>query len=190
MPDQDCEARDRALSTCGIILAAVGLLLILILISPAPAADLRDPGLPDPVRTPGSINPKVTQGNIKRTICKSGWTKTVRPSNGYFRDLKLHQIEEYGYRDKRLGAYEEDHLISLQLGGHPRDPKNLWPQPYAGKWGAPVKDVIETELKRRICKGEITLSDAQTLIAGDWRYPYCKYVRKPKPGLCEDGAPK
>jgi hypothetical protein len=24
--------------------------------------------------------------------------------------------------------YEEDHLISLELGGAPRDPKNLWPQ--------------------------------------------------------------
>ena len=35
--------------------------------------------LPDPRCTPGSIDPIVTQGNIRSTICKSGWTATVRP---------------------------------------------------------------------------------------------------------------
>lgn len=147
-------------------------------------------GLPDQVCTPGVANPKVTQETIKRTICKPGWTKKIRPANAYFRELKIHQLDEYGFEDKALDHYEEDHLISLQLGGHPRDPKNLWPQPYAGKWGARVKDVIETELKRRVCKGEIILPDAQGLISGDWRYPYCQYVSKPKEGLCEDGVPR
>jgi len=31
------------------------------------------------------------------------------------------------YVDKAPSHYEEDHLISLELGGNPRDPKNLWP---------------------------------------------------------------
>ena len=40
----------------------------------------RDHGqLPDPRCTPGSVDPDVTQANIGSTICKSGWTKTVRP---------------------------------------------------------------------------------------------------------------
>ena len=26
--------------------------------------------------------------------------------------------------------YQEDHLISLELGGNPTDPRNLWPEPY------------------------------------------------------------
>ena len=26
--------------------------------------------------------------------------------------------------------YQEDHLVSLELGGHPTDPRNLWPEPY------------------------------------------------------------
>jgi hypothetical protein len=167
------------------------LLAVCLLAHPASAADIppRDPGLPDPILTPGATNPDVTQANIKSTICKPNWTKTVRPSNGYFRDLKIHQLEEYGLADKALGHYEEDHLISLQLGGHPRNPKNLWPQPYNVKWGARIKDVIESELKRRVCKGEITLPAAQAAISEDWRVPYCRYVRNPKPGLCEKGNP-
>ena len=41
----------------------------------------RDKGLlPDARCTPGITYVKVTQGNIGRTICKSGWTNTVRPT--------------------------------------------------------------------------------------------------------------
>jgi hypothetical protein len=35
--------------------------------------------------------------------------------------------------------YEEDHFISLELGGHPRDPKNLWPE----MWGTPGTPLTE-----------------------------------------------
>jgi hypothetical protein len=77
---------------------------------------------PDKFMTPGATNPGVTQANIRRTICKAGWTKTIRPPSSYTTALKLQQIVEYGYRDRKSGSYEEDHLISLQLGGHPQDP--------------------------------------------------------------------
>jgi hypothetical protein len=132
---------------------------------------------PDRFRTPGATNPKVTQANIGRTICRSGWTKTIRPPSSYTDRLKRQQIVEYGYSDKKLGSYEEDHLISLQLGGHPRDPENLWPQPYAGKCGALVKDVIETKLKRLVCARQITLARAQEMIAENWVGAYIQYVR-------------
>ena len=35
--------------------------------------------LADPVRTPGVLNPDVTPGTIRSTICKKGWTATIRP---------------------------------------------------------------------------------------------------------------
>ncbi len=133
--------------------------------------------LPDPFRNPGLTNPDVTQANIKRTICKSGWTKTIRPPTSYTNNLKRQQIAEYRYRDKKLASYEEDHIISLQLGGHPRDPRNLWPQPYNVTCGARVKDVIETKLKRMICAGDITLIQAQQMIAVNWVAAYSQYVR-------------
>lgn len=132
--------------------------------------------LPDPVRTPGVTNPDVTQENIKQTICVSGWTKTIRPPSSYTTDLKKKQIKEYRYRDKSLGSYEEDHLISLQLGGHPTDPQNLWPEPYNTRCGARIKDVVETRLKRMVCAEKISLADAQKAIATNWIAAYKTYV--------------
>ena len=54
--------------------------------------------------------------------------------------------------------YKEDHLISLELGGHPTDPRNLWPEPYPR---ASAVDRIENELNRRVCSRSLTLADAQ-----------------------------
>jgi hypothetical protein len=87
------------------------------------------PDLPDAAATPGKINPVVTQGNIKPTICTSGWTKTIRPPASYTTKLKLQQLNSGPYKSN-LGpaAFEEDHLISLEIGGYPTDQKNLWPQ--------------------------------------------------------------
>ncbi len=39
---------------------------------------------------------------------------------------------EYGYADRNPAHYQEDHLVPLELGGAPRDPRNLWPQPNDG----------------------------------------------------------
>lgn len=148
------------------------------------AALARD--LPDPERTPGAINPDVFQGNIQQTVCASGWTRTIRPPTSYTNQLKREQIAEYGYKDKRLSSYEEDHLISLQLGGHPTDARNLWPQPYRGRCGARIKDVLETRLKRLVCEKEMALADAQRAIATDWVAAYRKYVNKEGCPLLED----
>ncbi len=131
--------------------------------------------LPDPKLTPGAINPEVTQENINDTICVRGWTKTIRPKVSYTNKLKLQQMAELGL----LGDphdYEEDHLISLELGGHPTDPHNLWPEPWTGDLGARRKDVLENRLKSLVCKNIIPLREAQTAIAADWVLAYKKYV--------------
>jgi hypothetical protein len=147
----------------------VGIALLLI----AGAAFAR---LPNHTRTPGVTNPDVTQASIHQTICVPGWTKTIRPPSSYTTKLKTQQIGEYRYKEKRLAEYEEDHLISLQLGGHPTDPQNLWPQPYRIKCGARVKDVLETRLKKMICEGKISLAQAQKEIATNWIAAYKKYI--------------
>ena len=80
--------------------------------------------------TPGVVNPDVTQATIAETICRRGWTRTIRPPVDYTNELKLEQMKAY----RRAGSpsdYQEDHLISLELGGHPTDPRNLWPEPLA-----------------------------------------------------------
>ena len=133
--------------------------------------------LPDPKITPGAINPEVTQETINRTICVSGWTKTIRPSVSYTNKLKKQQMAAMGLTGAP-NLYEEDHLISLELGGNPTDPKNLWPEAWGdmNSWGAHKKDVIETHLKSMVCKGQITLAEAQHAIATDWIAAYKQYI--------------
>ncbi len=120
--------------------------------------------LPDANCTPGSINPNVTQDNINQTICVRGFTKTIRPDASYTNKLKAEQMTAYGYTDS-IHAHEEDHLISLELGGSPDDPKNLWPEPDASP---NPKDKVENYLHAAICDGRIALHDAQVRIATDW----------------------
>jgi hypothetical protein len=142
--------------------------------SPSPPLAEHHPGLPNPELTPGAVNPAVTPETIDRTICKVGWTATVRPPSSYTSALKLAQILQYGYADRNPSHYQEDHLVPLELGGAPRDPRNLWPQPNVATLpdgtsiGADAKDGLEDELKRRVCARTLELSDAQRMIAGDW----------------------
>jgi hypothetical protein len=128
--------------------------------------------LPDPVCTPGAVNPDVTQDTIDSTICVSGWTATVRPPTSYTNALKVKQIAEYGYSDTSTSDYEEDHFIPLELGGAPRDPRNLWPEPHYSSDDSGntsyTKDQVENKLKKAVCNGSTDLSDAQNAIATDW----------------------
>lgn len=120
--------------------------------------------------TPGAINPQVTQANIASTICRKGWTATVRPPESYTENLKRAGLVSYGEHGP-LSAFEEDHLIALELGGSPADPGNLWPEPHvvAGNRGSYVKDAEETALNRAVCGGRMTLAAAQARILADWR---------------------
>lgn len=107
--------------------------------------------------TPGVLNPDVTEATIRDTICKAGWTKTIRPPVSYTNGLKQMGLERYGLRGP-LSSFQEDHLISLELGGSPTDPRNLWPEPYPR---ASALDQIENELNHRVCSGALTLAQAQ-----------------------------
>ena len=137
---------------------------------------------PDPAVTPGATNPAVTQATIHRTICKAGWTKTIRPPASYTNSLKVVQLRAMKTTDKSPTHYEEDHFISLELGGHPRDPRNLWPEMWgthatpltargpfpAHLVGAKSKDAVENALHRAVCSGSMSLRDAQHIIVTDW----------------------
>jgi hypothetical protein len=111
--------------------------------------------------TPGVANPAVTQSNIGRTVCRAGWTSTIRPPSSYTSALKLRQMRQYR-ENGPPSSYEEDHLISLELGGHPTDPRNLWPEPIAR---ARAVDSIENQLHAAVCAGTMTLAQAQSRIS-------------------------
>lgn len=130
--------------------------------------------LPDPQVTPGAIDPEIvadlsgahrTVDGAEANICAKGFTtKAFRHTD---ESLKKKVCEEYGSDtgcpDAEHG--EIDHLIPLEIGG--RDViQNLWWQ------RAPayrIKDYkVEDKLKKLVCSGKITLSNAQSCIRSDW----------------------
>ena len=149
---------------------------------------------PNPKLTPGLVNLDITQANIDQTICNPQWsTKSIRPPVTYTNDLKAKQLAHPNYKDKNPSHYEEDHFISLEIGGHPRDPRNLWPEPWgtpaqpltsigpfpAHLVGAKTKDAVENQLHKEVCDGTLTLRQAQGIIATDWFKYYRDHVLKP-----------
>jgi hypothetical protein len=134
--------------------------------------------LPDHAATPGAVDPAVTQADIGSTICRTGYTATVRPDAAYTTAVKLSQLRAgYSYRgDTRAADYEEDHLIALELGGSPTSAKNLWPEPYAARDGARVKDKIENKLHELVCSRTLSLRSAQRAIAANWWAAYRSYM--------------
>jgi len=137
------------------------------------------PFLPKPELTPGAADPRVTQEDIHQTICVSGYTGTVRPPESVTEPMKKQSIRDYGLADQRLGDYEYDHLIPLEVGGAPKDTKNLWPEPLSGTWNAHIKDKLENKLNQLVCDGQLDLATAQQAIAGNWIAAYLKYIGTP-----------
>ena len=119
--------------------------------------------LPDPRCTPGSIDPAVTQADIHSTICRSGYTKTVRPPEAQTERFKF-DVAYVAYGDPHSEKTELDHLVSLELGGS-NDATNLWPEtpPTPNP-----KDKVENALTHAVCSGRVTLAAAQGAIASDW----------------------
>jgi hypothetical protein len=128
---------------------------------------------PDWRCTPGTVNPAVTQTTIGSTICRPGWTSTVRPRVSITEPEKFASMAAYGLRGP-ASAYEYDHLVPLELGGAVNDPRNLWPEPdfsTSGFYRNP-KDRLENALKRMVCRGEMVLAQAQRRIATNWVTAY------------------
>lgn len=136
---------------------------------------------PELTITPGVAASDVTQENIRTTICTPGFTQPPRrPPSSYTDNLKVVGFDQYGLSDRKKSDYEEDHLISLELGGDPKDAKNLWPEAYHASipdGGARYKDKVEKYLNLQVCHGQMTLADAQNAIVADW---YKVYQSMPK----------
>jgi hypothetical protein len=127
--------------------------------------------LPDARCTPGAIDPAVTQGNLRATICRPGYSRSVRPSEWITEREKVASLNAYGDRGP-VHDYEYDHLVSLELGGARNDARNLWPEPGASP---NPKDSLENRLHARVCDHELTLAAAQLLVSRDWVSAYRRY---------------
>lgn len=133
--------------------------------------------LPNPTFTPG------VTANVPN-VCAVKWGKDERhiteAMKKHVADL-YHVPPESITRDKKhhihyhWPSYEFDHLISRELGGAD-DESNLWPQPRFGVWNAHRKDVLENKLHALVCRGELTLEEAQTAIRTNWIDAYRRFV--------------
>jgi hypothetical protein len=120
--------------------------------------------LPDPACTPGAVNPKVTPDTLGTTICRTGYTKSIRPPKAITNAEKRANAAAYG-NSGPLSGMEYDHLVPLELGGDPNDARNLWIEPQASP---NPKDAVESQLHQLVCDGAVSLSAAQDAIATDW----------------------
>ncbi len=142
-----------------LVAAIVAVVLLIHVLHRSPAAPAQFAARP--ALTPGALNPDVTPATIRQTICSRGWTATVRPPSSYTSELKLEQMRVYGFAGSPAD-YEEDHFISLELGGAPHDPKNLWPE---RRPQANTVDLVENDLNAQVCSGQLSLADAQRKLA-------------------------
>jgi hypothetical protein len=138
-------------------------------------------GLPDLACTPGATDPRVTQENLRSTICRRGYTITVRPPLSVTDPIKRERIAAYGLTGQPQGGCALDHLVPLQLGGAPENVANLWPEPWNGDANAHMKDAVETFLNREVSRGAMPLAEAQREIAADWLAVYRSRRLSPAP---------
>jgi hypothetical protein len=104
-------------------------------------------------------------------ICTPGYAESARDVP----ESEKHAVyDRYGVVDVPY-AHEVDHLVSLEIGGS-NSSSNLWPEPYAGKWGARTKDQVENALHDLVCSGRLGLRAAQRIEAANWVAAYKRYV--------------
>ena len=109
---------------------------------------------PDPRCTPGASDPRVTRAEIASTICRSGYTRSVRPPESVTYVEKRASMRAYGDHGSSR-RYEYDHLIPLELGGAPNP-----------------KDALENRLREQVCDRALSLAAARRAIASDWVAAY------------------
>jgi hypothetical protein len=145
------------------------------------------PAIDMPVRR---LTPGVALNVSAGQVCVPGYASSVRNVSSSLKD----DVYARYNRAHVPYAHEVDHLISLSLGGS-NDLRNLWPEPYKGRWGALTKDRLEYRLHAMVCAGEIRLKAAQRQESRNWVAAYRRYVSRalpPKPDTPSapgDGSP-
>jgi hypothetical protein len=92
-------------------------------------------------------------------LCTPGYSAIVRPPASYTTALKIRQMKA-NHLPGSTKDYEEDHQVPLELGGAPRDERNLWPEPWPD---AHKKDRAEDAWHAAVCADRAALSEAQTV---------------------------
>lgn len=120
-----------------------------------------------------TLNPDVRQDTIPQTICRPGYSTTVRPSTSYTNAIKFSLMEQSGIQREEARDWALDHRLAIGLGGHPRALDNLQLLPSTEN---SRKSRIEAKMICYVCTGAIPLHQAQSELLHDWREAYHRYA--------------
>jgi hypothetical protein len=136
-----------------------------------------------------ALNPNVRgntiddmDGNLRITVCKPGWTSTIRPPVSWTDGLKLQLLRQRGLDSENAKDYELDHRMPLELGGAPgsADVGLLWENvnlSLESPASPNPKDSDESKLHREVCAKRLTLIQAQQELVDTWLLPGDKYKK-------------
>lgn len=113
--------------------------------------------LPIPELTPGAIRLEISI----QIVCRTKWGRDVRHVTPKMRRAVC---EAYKARRCPGPGWEIDHRVPRDLGGAD-EIRNLWPQPIKE---ARKKDGLEFSIRNAVCRGEMSLVEAQAIFLGDW----------------------
>ncbi len=156
-----------------ILIAAAGIAFV---------ASAADSILPNSALTPGDTLTSITV----EQITAKGYANVLGGGARHVTDAEKRQVfvRYFGAVPAKPGYYEIDHLVPVILGGA-NTVSNLWPQAYAGEWGAHTKDRLEVKLMvllRNDLKenghehATALLAEFQGEVKVNWTNAYAKYV--------------
>lgn len=136
------------------------------------AGDRVAPDSAYPPKGIGKWDAAVTQENVAETICKPGYTATVRAGKGgefgaVTQSIKNRVYARDGKTPEAGRCCEVDHAFPLELGGA-NVTENLWAESWEEPFGARRKDRVETKLHRLVCSSATPLVAAQQCLEEDW----------------------
>lgn len=102
---------------------------------------------------------------LRGDLCKRGYATTIGSVSASMKRavFREHQIPEEEHKN-----YTIDRFVDVKLGGS-NERENLRPQP---KHEAKQKDTVETFLHEQMCRGIISIPEAQILGSSKWREVY------------------
>ena len=132
---------------------------------------------PAEAQSAAMLDGRVTQQSIAGTICRPDYADAVSPPFDVMMEHKQRLLAERGIGAGDGTDYALDRRVPVLLGGSPDAPANLDLLPWAGTRGERRKARFAVHLKRCICEGKLSLSDAQTAIVGNWSAAYAGFGR-------------
>ena len=132
---------------------------------------------PAAAQSAAMLDERVNQQSIADTICRPDYADAVSPPFDVMMEHKQRLLTERGIGADDSTDYALDRRVPVLLGGSPDAPANLDLLPWAGTRGERRKARFVVHLKRCVCEGRLSLSDAQAVIVGNWSAAYAGFGR-------------